>query len=508
MVPRWLVRLLETVLPADRHDDLIGDLEELHRRRLGAPSGGRLRAHLATLFESALLLARFTVGRWLARAVGALRGVSAAELRLALRLVRKQPVMTATAVVALGVGIGIVAGAFSVFHQVLTSDLGWPGGERWVLLESRHAETRAREPMTLELLEALRAEAPALAYVGATRNGDFNVVLTAGPGSGPEAGSVSGEVERLTGTRLTPGTFRHLPYTPLLGRLLVPADGRPGAAPVALIRESFWERRFARSPEVLEAHLAVAGTEHRIVGVLPDEAGYPNEGELWLPLPETTLGATAHGDPIGTRLVGVLATAERPRTQARGPEPARERAQAQAQQLADRITATGRGLPRLSVQVRPLAEIPVDASLQTGIALVMGLFLAILLVIAGNVANLVVARTARRGPELAVRTADPAALSAALAGRSPFELVLRHDRSPVGLESHSLWLLPALPLRPGGRYAVLIRDGVTGPDGRAMVAPLLPTLMPSARVVEEKRTRPAHADRRIERGMGSPPVEI
>jgi len=57
--------------------------------------------------------------------------------------------------------------------------------------------------------------------------------------------------------------------------------------------------------------------------------------------------------------------------------------------------------------------------------------------------------------------------------RWPFELVLRHDRSPVGLESHSLWLLPALPLRPGGRYAVLIRDGVTGPDGRAMVAPLL-----------------------------------
>jgi len=57
--------------------------------------------------------------------------------------------------------------------------------------------------------------------------------------------------------------------------------------------------------------------------------------------------------------------------------------------------------------------------------------------------------------------------------RWPFELVLRRDRSPVGLESHSIWLLPALPLRPGGRYAVLIRDGLTDPEGRAMVAPLL-----------------------------------
>ncbi len=57
--------------------------------------------------------------------------------------------------------------------------------------------------------------------------------------------------------------------------------------------------------------------------------------------------------------------------------------------------------------------------------------------------------------------------------RWPFELVLRHDRSSVGLESHSMWLLPALPLRPGGSYAVLIRDGMTDPEGRAMVAPLL-----------------------------------
>jgi hypothetical protein len=57
--------------------------------------------------------------------------------------------------------------------------------------------------------------------------------------------------------------------------------------------------------------------------------------------------------------------------------------------------------------------------------------------------------------------------------RWPFELVLRHDHSPVGLESHSMWLLPALPLRPGGRYAVLIRNGLTDPGGRAMVAPLL-----------------------------------
>lgn len=57
--------------------------------------------------------------------------------------------------------------------------------------------------------------------------------------------------------------------------------------------------------------------------------------------------------------------------------------------------------------------------------------------------------------------------------RHPFELVLRHDRTSVGLESHAVWILPALPLRPGGRYAVLMRRGVTAADGRSMRAPVL-----------------------------------
>lgn len=57
--------------------------------------------------------------------------------------------------------------------------------------------------------------------------------------------------------------------------------------------------------------------------------------------------------------------------------------------------------------------------------------------------------------------------------RWPFEVVLRHDRTSVGVESHSMWLLPALPLRPGGRYAVLARRGVTSPEGRSMAAPPL-----------------------------------
>lgn len=379
MAPRWLVRLLERVLPEDRHDDLVGDLEELHRRRLDRL--GTIAAHLLTLAESAWLLFRFGVGR----PVDALfsgRWVSAIELRLALRLVVKQPVMTLTSVVALGVGIGIVAGGFSVFRQALASELPWANGDRWVTVETYDRETRRRAPLELERFRLLRTSAPALAYLGGTESGEFNVVHG------------NGEVERISGARVTPGLFRHLPYRPVLGRLFVAADGAPDAEPVALVRESLWERRFGRSHDMLGRPLRVAGTDHLIVGVLPDEAGYPSQGELWLPMKEAGFGATDDRSPVGARFVGLLAEGATV-----------EQARSQVQQLSDRASSEQQGLEGRILDVAPLGEMSMSPGIQVGIVVFMTVLLAILLIIAANVANLVVARTSRRSAELAVRTA-------------------------------------------------------------------------------------------------------
>lgn len=57
-------------------------------------------------------------------------------------------------------------------------------------------------------------------------------------------------------------------------------------------------------------------------------------------------------------------------------------------------------------------------------------------------------------------------------GRLPFETVLRKDRTSIGLDDHVVWILPARPLRPGGRYALLIRRGVATKVGRSMVEPV------------------------------------
>lgn len=70
---------------------------------------------------------------------------------------------------------------------------------------------------------------------------------------------------------------------------------------------------------------------------------------------------------------------------------------------------------------------------------------------------------------IALVDVDPA--SPGRGERWPFEAVVRKDRSAIGLEDHVLWVLPARPLRPGGRYALLMRRGVASRVGRSMIEP-------------------------------------
>lgn len=379
--PRWIVRLLEALLHPDEHDETIGDLEEVHRER--SERAGPIAATVGTVAEGLFL----AVTHGARRVVSALRDrntrLSWLEVRLALRLVLKQPVMTLTAVSALGIGIGIAAGAFSVFQQSMYSALPFENGDRWVVIQSYSEETGRRTRLDLERLAAFRAGASAFEYIAGSESLEINVVAD------------DGGIERLAAARVTPGTFAYLPYTPLLGRLLNRSDGRPSAEPVVLIRESFWDRAFGRDPGVLDESLALAGVDHRVVGVLPDEARYPSEGELWIPLDEESAGATAEVNAVaGTRLPAILvegATIE----------------QADAQ-LARISTATEASIAEVEVQRHRI--LPITRTMSTGqgqliLILVMAVLVSILTVIAANVANLIVARTSRREAELAVRSA-------------------------------------------------------------------------------------------------------
>ena len=379
MPPRWLVRGLERVAPAELVDDVVGDLEELDRRRVRR-WGGSL-AWCLTVVDGLLLMVRYGLRRVVRGRPGAPR-FSATEWRLAVRLVRKQPVLTLTAVVALGVGIGIAAGAFSVFRQALYGKLPFANGDRFVVIETSSDETREAVPLDLDRLAVFRRSVPALRYLGGAEATALNLVYR------------DGEVERVGAARVTPGTFGFLPYVPIVGRLLQPSDARPGVAPVALIRESLWARRFGRALDVVGQPINVAGERRTIVGVLPDSSGYPAGGELWLPLDEATLGARVDEPGVRGRVVGILADGATV-------------AEAQEQVAAGsrQVTEVGQGARPVRQSVRLLTRPAAAPDLQMAVLASLAIVLMVLLVIAANVANLIVARTSRRAGELAVRSA-------------------------------------------------------------------------------------------------------
>lgn len=371
--PRWACALLRRLAPPGRAEDVVGDLEEVHNARVARLGG--MRASIVTAADALAVASTFAlagVRHW--RGLG---WMSATELKLALRVVRRTPVMTVTSVFALAVGIGLATTGFTVVDAILHPVLPFAGGERIVEIRLLDAETLDRRPLEPGLFDVLRDGAGLLSWLGAARSSQVNL-------------SSAGEaVELVAGVEVTPSAFAQLPFRTVVGRLLTPEDAAAGAAPVALIGARLWERRFARERSAIGGRLNVGGVERTIVGVLPDDAVYPAAGDVWLPLDESVIPEGRSAD-AGIALFGVL-----------GPDVDRRAAEAQLTAVAARWSA-GRGVEPLAGEVRGVGEIRRAGG---PAATLIGLLVAMLVVMAGNVANLVIARTAARRSELAVRTA-------------------------------------------------------------------------------------------------------
>ncbi len=375
-----VLRLLDRVVPGDERDDVVGDVHEMQGRRVAR--WGPVAATLLTIAEALVQFVRFAVVAGARALFDRSWLISGIEIRLALRLALRQPFLTLTAVAALGLGIGLAAGGASLVHQVFYGALPFDDGDRWVVVETYSGADGRRTRLDLERLQAFRT-ASAFRYIAGSNSLQINVVHD------------DGSVERVAGAELTPRTFEFLPYVPTAGRLFTSDDGAPGAEPVALVRESYRRRRLATLDDPVGATIDLAGVRHRIVGVLPDDAGYPSDGEIWVPLPETTLGARADRDPVaGTRQVAILA-----------PGVTSDQATLQLQEISARISEPGSGVAAQRHRLTGITETIVSPQAQLMAALTILVLVVVLAVIAANAANLIVARTSRRGPEIAVRNA-------------------------------------------------------------------------------------------------------
>jgi putative ABC transport system permease protein len=297
------------------------------------------------------------------------------DSRFALRQFRREPLVFTAVVLTLALGIGATTAMFTIVNGVLLRPLPYRDPDRLVAV----ADLNYRGEF-LHLKEHSRTLEPA-AY---TNGSDVTV-------------TGRGEPIRIVAASLSPEIFAVLRVAPAIGRGFVDADGRPGAEPIVLLSAGFWRAYFGADSSVVGQRLVIDGSPATIAGVMPTRFAFPSERpQLWRPL------VIDRANPIAlwARNAWMVARLR--------PGVTREAARAELRTLVPGMRARFPWkMPEThgaDADAIPLAERTVGP-VRPMLLLLLGAVAAVLLVVCVNVTNLILARSASRQRELAVRAA-------------------------------------------------------------------------------------------------------
>ncbi|HKV24906.1 MAG TPA: ABC transporter permease [Candidatus Acidoferrum sp.] len=302
------------------------------------------------------------------------------DLRFALRLLTKSPAFAAIAILTLALGIGANTAIFSVVNGVLLRPLPFRDPSRLVLIAER-----SPFPVISTSFENYldwRDQSRSFESMEATRAGA--ITLTG-----------SGEPQRLTVRMVTAGLFHMLGVDAHLGRTFLPEEDRAGGSPVVLLSYPLWQSRFGGSADILGKSIDLDSKPYTVVGVLPSGFQILTPADVFLPF--IPWGKTLPDDrnwhpgiiPLARLKSGV--SIENARVEMKAITKRLEK------EYPDYNTGTSADVVGLQAQI-------VQNS-RPALLLLLGAVSFVLLIACVNVANLLLARAASRGREMAIRSA-------------------------------------------------------------------------------------------------------
>ena len=315
-----------------------------------------------------------------------------ADLRFALRQLRRSPGFTTTSILILGIAIGSCTAIFSAIKPILLDPLPYPHSNRLMMLW----ETRSSgAPMNVTfgtfrgLLERSRS---------------FKAIAVMKPWQPATTGE--DQPERFEGQRVSAEYFQVLGISPLLGRNFQPADDRFQGPRVVILSDNIWQRRFSRDPAIIGKQIRLDGDPFTVIGIMPHsfENVLGPAAELWAPL-QYNPALPADGREWGHH----LQMAARLRAGV-----SKEQATSEmnsilpilAQLNAKGYDSSG-GAPS-GILVNPLQH-DLTQDVRPALLAVLGAATLVLLIACVNVTNLLLARASQRRSEFAIRAALGAA---------------------------------------------------------------------------------------------------
>ena len=174
-----------------------------------------------------------------------------------LRSLASRPVFPVVAVATLGLGLGVNAAIFSLTREVLLRPLPYRDADRLVrVFETSRALGVASAPTAPVNYVEWRERVNAFEQTAVFRRIAFNV-------------SMKTSAVQVEGFQIAPAFFPMLGVEPALGRGFTGEDAQPGRDAVALLSNGFWRRQFAANSAVVGQSIDVDGTPCTVIGVLP-----------------------------------------------------------------------------------------------------------------------------------------------------------------------------------------------------------------------------------------------